>query len=343
MIFEARGQYRDAENSYRLAERRMREAVKAIMGAPNPPPESQLWRNADMLVVGQARMKARQGRLAEAEADARRALLARLHDDGKYNPGTPRFVLSLADILVEQGRYAEAEKLARVALEINRVIGVSDDSYATVHTQSNLAGILNLQRKNSEASAIYAEIDKAISGWEPQPRQVFELNRSRIYSLYASGQVENGLAAAQALLKREIARVGEKHFETASARGIVAVGLIKAGRPDDAAREFRQAIPLLMASARENADDDDTTIVAARSQRLQNIVEAYIGLLAQTRARAMRSRSRRLPWPIASAVVRCSKRSRLLVPGRWQRMRRWQIWSERSRTWPSKSTRNSVC
>ena len=286
MIFEARGQYRDAENSYRLAERRMREAVKAIMGAPNPPPELQLWRTADMLVVGQARMKARQGRLAEAEADARRALLARLQDDGKYNPGTPRFVLSLADILVEQGRYAEAEKLARVALEINRAIGVSDDSYATVQTQSNLAGILNLQRKNSEASAIYAEIDKAISGWEPQRRQVFDLNRSRIYSLYASGQVENGLAAAQALLKREIARVGEKHFETASARGIVAVGLTKAGRPDDAAREFRQAIPLLMASARENADDDDTTIVAARSQRLQNIVEAYIGLLAQTRSQS---------------------------------------------------------
>ena len=40
---------------------------------------------ADTMIVGQARMKSKQGRLAEAEADARRALLARLKDQGKYN------------------------------------------------------------------------------------------------------------------------------------------------------------------------------------------------------------------------------------------------------------------
>ena len=76
-------------------------------------------------------MKARQGRLAEAEVDARRALLSRLKDQGKYNPVTPRFIMGLADILVEQGRYAEAEKLARVSLEINRTVGVAEDSQST--------------------------------------------------------------------------------------------------------------------------------------------------------------------------------------------------------------------
>ena len=62
---------------------------KAILSSPNPPPETQLLQAADLMVLGQARMKARQGRLAEAEADARRALLARLKDQGKYNPLTP--------------------------------------------------------------------------------------------------------------------------------------------------------------------------------------------------------------------------------------------------------------
>ena len=92
-------------------------------------------------------MKLRQGRFAEAEVDARRALLSRLKDQGKYNPGTPRFVMGLADILVEQGRYAEAEQLARVCLEINRTVGVADDSQSTVQLLSQLGGILNLQRK----------------------------------------------------------------------------------------------------------------------------------------------------------------------------------------------------
>jgi len=279
LILEARGQFRDAETSYRLAEQRRRASVKGVLSAPNPPPESQILQAADMMVLGQARMKARQGRLADGEADARRALLARLKDKGKYNPTTPRFIMGLADILVEQGRYADAEKLARVCLEINRAVGVADDALSTAQLLSSLAGILNLEHKSAEAVAVYAELDKAISKWEPQRRMVFELNGSRIYSLYAAGQVEAGIAAAQALLKREIGRVGEKNFDTAAARGALAVGLMKAGRDADATREFRIAIPVLMEVARENAADDDTTVIAARSERLKDIVEAYIGLL----------------------------------------------------------------
>ena len=119
-------------------------------------------------------------------------------------------------------------------------------------------------------------------GWEPARRQVLELNGSRINALFASGQTEAGLAAAQELLKREIGRVGDKHFDTAAARGMLAVGYVRAGREADAIREFKAAIPVLMAASRENADDDDDTVTAARSLRLQNIVEAYIALLAKS-------------------------------------------------------------
>ena len=56
---------------------------------------------------------------------------------------------------------------------------------------------------------------------------------------------------------------------------------MRAGRDQDAIREFKAAIPVLMASSRENADDDDTTVIAARSQRLQGIVEAYLNMLAR--------------------------------------------------------------
>ena len=111
-IFEARGQYREAEQSYRLAELRKRASVKGIMSSPNAPPETQIHAAADVMVIGQARIKAKQGRLAEAEVDARRALLARLKDQGKYNVTTPRYMSGLINALVEQGRYAEAETAA---------------------------------------------------------------------------------------------------------------------------------------------------------------------------------------------------------------------------------------
>jgi CHAT domain-containing protein len=281
MIFEARGQFAEAETAYRTAEVRKRAGNKAVLESDNPPAETLLLQAVDAMVLSQARMKARQGRLAEAEVDARRALLSRLKDTGKYNPVTPRFVMGLAGILVDQGRYGEAEQLGRVALEINKAVGVPDDSQATVQLLSQLAGILGLQRKNAEANEMFARIDKATANWEPQRRQLFELNPARIMSLYNSGQLDGGIAAAEQLVRKQIARIGENHFDTASARGTLAVGLMRARRDADAIREFKAAIPIMMASANDNADDENTTLVAARSQRLQAIVESYLLLLAR--------------------------------------------------------------
>ena len=48
MIFEARGQFRDAEGSFRIAEQRQRGGLKSLMvSTKNPPPESQVLRSAD--------------------------------------------------------------------------------------------------------------------------------------------------------------------------------------------------------------------------------------------------------------------------------------------------------
>jgi CHAT domain-containing protein len=281
MVFEARGQFREAEASYRLAEQRRRASIKGVMSSENPPAEDVLLQAVDTTILSEARMKAKQGRFAEAEADARRALLARLKTQGKYNPTSPRFIMGLADILVEQGRYAEAEQLARVCVEINRTVGVTDESLSTVQLLSQLGGILDLQRKGPEAASVFAQIDKATVGWEPARRQVFALNDARITSLYASGQIDAGVAAAELLVKRQVARVGDSHSEAASARGTLAIGLMRAGRDAGAIREFKAAIPILMSSSRENADDENTTVVAARSQRLQGIVEAYMTMLAR--------------------------------------------------------------
>jgi CHAT domain-containing protein len=284
MLYEARGQIREAEAAYALVEQRRRAAIKPILASENPPSESQMLQAVDLAIISQARTKARQGRLAEAEVDARRALLSRLKDGGKYNPATPRYIMALADILIEQGRYAEAEKLARVCLEINATVGVPEDAATNVRLLAQLGGVLNLQRKGREANAVFAQIDKATANWEPQRRQAFEVNPARIVSLYASGQVDKGIAAAEQLVKKQIGRVGETHFDTASARGTLAVGLMRAGRDAEATREFKAAIPVMMAASRENADDDDTTGVAARSQRLQGVVETYFTMLTRNTA-----------------------------------------------------------
>jgi tetratricopeptide (TPR) repeat protein len=281
VIFDARGQFADAAASYAKARQWTLGFIPDLKNRKDGPPESQMRWVADTTLLDVARMKARQGRLAEAEADARGALLARLKDQGKYNPLTTTFVVGLSGILVEQGRYAEAEKLTKTALDIQRTLGIADDTQTSAQILSQLGAIQVVQRKLPEAVAVYADLDKAIAKWEPHRREVLELNGSRITALLASGEVQAGMAAAQAMFKQELARKGESHFDTASARGMVALGHLKAGNEAEAVREFKQAIPVLMAAARENAGDDDTTIVVGRRERLQSVVEAYIGLTAK--------------------------------------------------------------
>ena len=84
---------------------------------------------ADTDALNVARMKAKQGRLAEAEVDARRVLLARLKEQGKYNPQTTKFVIgSGRQFWSIRAATREAEKLIRAALEIQRTVGIGDDS-----------------------------------------------------------------------------------------------------------------------------------------------------------------------------------------------------------------------
>ncbi len=276
MILEARGRFAEAEASYRTAEQRKRATAGASKSA-----EGQMLQAADVLLLNQARMKARQGRLAEAEADARRALLARLRDRGKYGTFTPKFMMGLASILVDEGHYADAEKLVRTSLEITHANGVADDARSMVRMLLQLGGVLNLQRKAGEAAKVFAQIDQLVAKWDPQERRAYEINGSRITALYASGQIEAGIAAAEELVKKQAAAVGDKHFDTASARGLLAVGLMRAGRDADAMREFRVAVPVMLDASRENADDDDATVMAARSQRLQATIESYFTVLAR--------------------------------------------------------------
>jgi CHAT domain-containing protein/tetratricopeptide (TPR) repeat protein len=281
LLFESRGQYADAEATYRRAEAFERAVLKDLARYDPPvPPREQVLQSADSYLLSVARNEMKQSKLSAAEADARRALLGILKAQGKYNPTAPHYIVGLAGILVEQGRYKEAEHLGRSALEVQRTIGIADEAPLSASILSSLGNILVLQQKMKEAVEIYAQLDKAMAQWPAQQREVFELNGSRIAALYASGQVEAGIAAATALLKQQASRTGANSFDTAAARGTLASGYARAGRDGDAIREFKAAIPILM-GPRENAEDDDPTVVAARSARLQRAIESYIGVLAR--------------------------------------------------------------
>jgi CHAT domain-containing protein len=283
-LFEARGQFVEAEQAFTRAETLRREALALVhtQGAGLRVTGGQLQGAIDEIVALKGRMKARQGKTAEGEADVRRALLNRLKAAGKYSVGAINMVGQLANLLVEQGRFAEAEQLVRVQIDAQNTIGMSPDSQANANALSQLASILNLLGRWNDAATVYTKLETVTKGWELARRERLQNNPDHIATLYNANNLQAGLAAAERLLARQKERNGEQHFDTAISRGLLGIGLSKSGRNADALHQFRLALPILLARSRET-DEDDAASAAGREQRTQIVLESYIALLANMR------------------------------------------------------------
>jgi CHAT domain-containing protein/tetratricopeptide (TPR) repeat protein len=279
-VAEARGKFAAAEASYRRARAFWSDATPKSQGWLSPPPLQQMQLSVDFNQAYEGRVKLAQGRWSEGEADMRKALLAHLKSVGKYSADTPTFLNFLARSLMEQGRYQEAEKLARTSAEIYEELGYKDETQAVVGALGLVIGTLSLQQKYAEQKQLFARVDAATRGWDPARVGQLGLENSRAYMEYFAGDVERGVAIARSFVARMKGRFGEKHFNYALARGVLAVGLTRAGQDAEALREFREAMPVLLTVSHEN-EDDDQSAVAARDQRLATVIEHYMFVLSR--------------------------------------------------------------
>ena len=118
----------------------------------------------------------------------------------------------------------------------------ADDAHINAQLFSQLAGILNLQRKADEAIAVYArdrqgdrDGSRAAAGVRTQ---------RRVASIRSMLRSDRGRHRCGRTAREEAdRRVGEQHFDTAAARGTLAIGLMRAGTDADASansgRRFR--------------------------------------------------------------------------------------------------------
>ena len=281
-VFEARGNYTAAEHSYASAQSFVRKAiqVQAAQSATYNLRNSQ-ENNADVLMMFGGRTKLQQGRLVEAEADMRRALLSRLGAVGKFSSGTPNFILNLADVLMEEGRIAEATKLIATAQEIRDTLGMSHSAETYVQGLKQLAIALCLDQHWSEAAKAFGEIDTLTGDLPPEQREDRRLDPLRVIALYRSGDIAGEIAIAEQLLRRERTDFGEASFQSAVARGVLAEGLAYSGNRQQALHEFRTALPILKKPAPVGDRDADATRGAVRDNDIREIFEAYLSLIMQ--------------------------------------------------------------
>lgn len=275
----ARGQYAEAETAFGRAESLMREWRAIAPRIPNAPPQSQLSGAINVMLSQRGMMKARQGRMAEGEADIRRALIDQLRTSGRYNLVSAQIATRFGVLLLQEGRSRDAEVVFRKTVETMRALGIPDSAQTLAHVRLNLAAALNLQGRWKDAASVYADLEKATQTWDPARKDAFGLGEAQIDTYYNANNLADGVPAAQRLLERQTARYGAQHLEAALARGLYAIGLSRSGRREEARREFALAAPILVAAMRQSANEERAE-TAARDQRIQTIVESYLRLLA---------------------------------------------------------------
>jgi hypothetical protein len=151
-VEEARGRFSEAEAGYHKASILHANSVKTYAQWESKPPAGSAETSADWALALEGRVKVKQGRVGEGEADVRRALLSRLSKSGKYHVDTAGILGVLVYVVQEQGRYEEAEQLQRQVIAIYQGLGYSVESAQMVSAHLFLAQIINLRGRYDVAT-----------------------------------------------------------------------------------------------------------------------------------------------------------------------------------------------
>jgi CHAT domain-containing protein/tetratricopeptide (TPR) repeat protein len=302
LFVRASGKYTEAEVYLRkaLAENIVAVATARASGVADESTLDAMEYGQDVILQYLAGDLLRQNRLLEAESAARLSLLHTLRKRGRYASETAGVLAVLGAILLEEGRPADAEALARAAIDIYQHLGHEPDSYSLDTARADLAGILVVRQRYSESMS---EFDAIRQGMAKDPDAVTTLvdaNLAYVLAAIRTGQKQEALRAAKLIYERRNRTLGDKHLSTAEAEGFYAVALAANGDRPAAEAAFQAAVPILL-SASHGAEDDQNSL-QGRHRRLRFILESYLRLLWNDRAAIGRDKAADEAFLIADAV-----------------------------------------
>jgi CHAT domain-containing protein len=285
----ARGALYLSEGKYAAAEASFRKAMQA-MDAGRSANLSRFQSGERAMPLGQylatrngdeARLAwtmALQGRLAEAEAAARNALMQNLSFFGRDAVPTAGSLFALSQILSEQGRFREAARLAVAAAESLEKGGATPESLLLANARGAHGASLVAQQKWREAITVY---ETRQQGLAHDPLVLQQLGRGDLnwaYALVKTGEAKRAVPMLEQLLETQEKHLGDKDRSVAELRGYLALALAASGNRERALAQFRHAVPQLLEAAR--AEQASETGGTARWMRTTNVLEAYLDLLA---------------------------------------------------------------
>jgi len=260
-ILEARGQYEEAEPLRR----------RALQLITTPRGKSGYAKNTVVRRRNLAINLRDQGRLLEAEVEARQALLESIRLAGSRSLDTRYCVEVLATILSKQGRYREAAGLFHKLINILEAGGISDDSLVMGWTRYQLATVLVELDDWSDADKEF-RLARVNLGTEPALfKKNYLLTTSPALALLRTGHSRDALRLLEKARKAAEQNYGKDHDRTVEIQGLLAVALFDTGNTSKAFDLFFRTVPNLL----ENG--------AVGAQQKKLVLERYVDLLVRIR------------------------------------------------------------
>lgn len=280
-IAMASGRHDEAESLFRVA---VAEAHADLAGlaerqaqGKDARAEEALRHTLDTRELNLARTLMWQQRLDEAELLMREVLKRSLARLGRNNRTAADALSNLCQLMIERGRFPEAQALAQLSVDTFAAAGIAERDPKYLRARINLASALVTNGRWREGIPLYDRIRSQLAD-DPELQQSYAAGTPNlIRANILAGRKAQAIEEADTALQRNLRTLGADHYNTAQARGYRGWALHAAGRDAEARAEFAHAVPMLLDPER-TAGFQSTS--SGRIGRLRLILGDYIRLLA---------------------------------------------------------------
>jgi CHAT domain-containing protein len=282
------GRYEEAEAAYlkafTAADRDIPANRQRLASGMDTPSQDVIVSMRDSRGAKLARTLLTRGRTSEAEWYARDLVRMALEYSGPSHPSAARAVGLLGDILLAQGRFVEAEALARTRLHLLIGSGIVDPSGQLAGARGQIASTLVAQERWREALEEFEGRQRGAGGDAVLLRQIESNSLDFAIALLHADQFDRAESLLDARYRWWLEHHGAAHPQTATMLAFGALARGGKGQLGRALDELALAFPLLEEQERHAAEEDAGGFL--RAQRLRWIAEGYLGLLVKAAERA---------------------------------------------------------
>jgi CHAT domain-containing protein len=222
----------------------------------------------------------RQRKLIDAEYYARKSITLSLLNFGSNSIEVARGLRSLATVVNEQGRYAEAVLLSRLAVSTMKASGATGANNTLALAQRSLGSALVSDGKYAEANKSFEEMAAGIKT-DPEIASSYQFgDLDWVLAMLKTGKASQANEMVGAMLKRIESSADKNSPRVAMVRAFDAASLQAENKWPEADAAYKLSMPVLIDQTRNDAENDTSSI--KQQQRMTFLFESYLASLAYT-------------------------------------------------------------